>query len=245
MSKKTAIIFGGSGGIGIAVAQKMIENNIHVCLVYFDNKNIEKLVNNFQKGQYSLYKTDLSDENAIKLTVEQIIKDHQKIDIIVFSVSNKLENKPVFKLNSIDFNKHYNLQTLGLLNIVKSLEPQIKEKNKMKIVIVLSEVCICKPPAGLSHYTSSKYSLMGLTKTLAVELARYQCNVNMVSPGMVDTGLISGFPSKLIEITAEDNPLKRIATPGDVANAIIFLSSEESDYLNGVNIAVNGGGLMQ
>ena len=79
---------------------------------------------------------------------------------------------------------------------------------------------------------------------MSVELAKHNCTVNMVSPGMVDTNLISNLPPKLVEITAENNPLKRIAASSDVAKVILFLSSEGSDYLNGVNILVNGGGAM-
>lgn len=86
---------------------------------------------------------------------------------------------------------------------------------------------------------------MGMAKSMAVELAKYNCTVNMVSPGMTSTNLISNLPQKLIEITAANNPLGRIARPKDVANVVLFLASDEAEYINGTNILVNGGGIME
>jgi 3-oxoacyl-[acyl-carrier protein] reductase len=85
---------------------------------------------------------------------------------------------------------------------------------------------------------------MGFAKTMAVELAQYGCTVNSISPGMVDTALLKDMPHKLIELTAHNNPLKRIASPEDISNVVSFLASDETDYLNGVNIPVNGGGVI-
>ena len=85
---------------------------------------------------------------------------------------------------------------------------------------------------------------MGMAKTMAVELAQYGCTVNMVSPGMVETPLLDSLPSKLIEMNAYQNPLKRNAVPDDVSNVISFLASDQSDYINGANIVINGGAVM-
>ena len=131
-----------------------------------------------------------------------------------------------------------------MFNVIKSMKEHIKTKQKTKFVIVLTEYCTGKPPSGLSDYVTAKYALMGLAKSMSAELAKYNCTVNMVSPGMVKTKLISNLPPKLVEMTADNNPLKRIAEPSDVAKVILFLSGEGSDYLNGVNILVNGGGVM-
>jgi 3-oxoacyl-[acyl-carrier protein] reductase len=144
-----------------------------------------------------------------------------------------------------DIQKHIDTQVKGFFFIIQSLKPLIKSKHKIKFIIILTEYCTGKPPSGLSHYITAKYSLMGFGKSMAVELAKYNSTVNMISPGMVTTNLIKGLPPKLIEMTAETNPLKRIANPQDVSNTVLFLCSDGSDYLNGVNILVNGGGMMQ
>ena len=128
--------------------------------------------------------------------------------------------------------------------VCRDERPHEVSRHRIKIIVLLTEACTGKPPSGMSHYISAKYSLMGYCKCLAIELAKFNATVNMVSPGIVQTNLTAAFPQKMIEITAESNPLKRLATPKDVADVVSFLSGEESDYLNGVNILINGGGAM-
>ena len=105
----------------------------------------------------------------------------------------------------------------------------------------MTEYCIGKPPKGVAAYLTAKSALLGLSKVLSLELAEAKSTVNMISPGMVETKLIENLPKKLIEMTAYNNPLKKIASAEDIANVISFLASNDSDYLNGVNIPINGG----
>ena len=131
-----------------------------------------------------------------------------------------------------------------MLFVTKALNKQILKKYKTKFIVLTTEYCMATPPKGLSHYVTSKYAVMGMAKTMAVELAQYNCTVNMVSPGMVETRLLDSLPSKLIEMTAYQNPLKRNAVPDDVSNVISFLASDQSHYINGANIVINGGAVM-
>lgn len=244
MNQKTALVLGGNGGIGLEVANSMLNAGFRVCAAYHNNKDkLEKLQISNRK-QLSIYQFNLPDERSVKLAFGKMIEEHSKIDVVVYSVASPIKNKHILNADWADFNEHLELQAKGLFHIVQCLKEQIKSGYKTKFVIISTEYCIGKPPAGLSHYISARYSLLGLAKSMAVELAKYNCTVNIISPGMVDTGLISNLPPKLVEMTAESNPLKRIATPKDVANVALFLSSEKSDYLNGVNITVNGGGVM-
>ncbi len=244
MNEKVAIVLGGSGDIGLGIIKLLVNKDIKVCATYHKNKNKLEKLQESNKNYISIYQMDLSDENSIKNAFQQIFKEHKQIDIVVFSVTHPIKNKNILNLEWGDFEEHLNLQIKGMFYVVKNLREQIQTKHKTKFIILLTEYCIGKPPAGISHYIAAKYCLMGLAKSMAVELAKYNCTVNMVSPGMVETDLLSNLPPKLIELTAESNPLKRIATPKDVANVVLFLSSDDSDYLNGVNITVNGGGVM-
>jgi len=248
MNSKTALVLGGSGGIGLEVVNSMLNAGFRVCAAYHNNKDkIEELqaeLHSSSKKQLSAYQFNLPDENSVKLAFSKMLKEHPKIDVVVYSVTSPIKNKHILNADWADFNEHLELQTKGLFNVVQILKEQIKSGYKTKFIIISTEYCIGKPPAGLSHYISARYSLLGLAKSMAVEFAKYNCTVNIISPGMVDTGLISNLPPKLVEMTAENNPLKRIAAPKDVANVVIFLSSEKSDYLNGANITVNGGGVM-
>ena len=140
-----------------------------------------------------------------------------------------------------DFQEHIDIQIKAFFTLVRLILKNSNQKERVKFIILLTEYCFGKPPSNISHYVAAKYGLMGFVKSLAAELDANKYTFNMVSPGMVETGLVSNLPPKLIEMTAQSNPLKRIATPTDVANIISFLDSEESNYLNGVNILVNGG----
>ncbi len=244
MIGKTALVIGGSGGIGLEIANALVNNGIKVCATYYKDKNKLEKLQESNKNYMSTHQIDLLDENSTKKTFQQIFKEHKQIDIVIFSVVRPIKHKNLLNLEWEDFEEHLDLQIKGMFYVVQNLKEQIQAKRKTKFIILLTEYCIGKPPAGISHYVAAKYCLMGLAKSMAVELSKYNCTVNMVSPGMVDTDLISNLPPKLVELTAENNPLKRIATPKDVAKVVLFLSSDDSDYLNGANITVNGGSVM-
>lgn len=241
MEKKTIVICGITGGIGQEIAKQMLTEKNNVCGVYNNQDKIERLEEKLGTTGLSLFKIDLMDAESTAVGFEKLISKHPRIDVVVFSVSLPIEYKPILDSVWRDYARHLDLQLKGIYNIVQNLVKQIKSGQGIKFIILLTDACIGKPPAGMSHYVSAKYALLGMAKTMAVEFAKYNCTVNLVSPGMVQTDLISVFPAKLIEIQSENNPLKRIASPIDVANVVLFLSQDESNYLNGVNITVNGG----
>jgi 3-oxoacyl-[acyl-carrier protein] reductase len=242
--KKVALVIGGNGGIGYSISKRLINDGLQVCATYYNNKHNIDYLEKYSKDVFFNYKCDVRFEVEVKEVIDNIILKLKKIDVVVFTVSPSLNNKRILDLTWNDYSEHVELQLKSIFFIVKALGELIKLKNKIKFVIILSEYCIGKPPKGLSHYVTAKYAAMGMAKTMAAELAQYNCTVNMISPGMVDTDLLDGLPLKLIEITADQNPMKRIAIPQDVSNVVSFLSSNESDYLNGVNININGGGVM-
>lgn len=233
---KTALIIGGNGDIGSAIAQKMVQRGMKVYASYYGEKPDTPSINFFP--------IDVTNLDSVAGAFSQILTE-QKIDSVIFAVAAPIENKPLISLQWDDYSRHIDVQIKGLFNVVEALKGHIRLKNKMKFIVLLTEYCVGKPPASLAHYITAKYGLMGITKSMAVELAKYNCTVNMVSPGMTSTSLISNLPQKLIELTAQNNPLKRIAKPEDVANVVLFLASDEADYINGANILVNGGGVVE
>lgn len=242
MNQKVALVIGGNGGIGLEVVNSMVTEGIDVCCTYNKNKEeLEKLIQERESDNILLCQTDICSSSSVVSALQKIYENHNKIDIVVFSVSLPIRNRQVFKMAWSDFEGHIKLQIKGLFNVIQSMKEQIYAKHKIKFIVILTEYCIGKPPSGLADYGAAKYGLMGFAKAMAIELSRFNCTVNMVSPGIVKTDLISYLPHKLIEITIENNPLKRIASPKDVADTVMFLASDKSDYLNGANIAVNGG----
>ena len=124
------------------------------------------------------------------------------------------------------------------------LIPLMKTKKRGKIVNILTAYANGKPPTGISDYIVGKYSLLGLAKSLAVEVGKDGITVNCISPSMTETSLISHLPEKLKEFSASQVPIGRLAKPSDIASLALFLCSKQSDYISGENIIVSGGSIM-
>jgi 3-oxoacyl-[acyl-carrier protein] reductase len=235
---KTALVIGGKGDIGQAVVRRLSNDGFNVYATYY-NKPLKQKIENI-----NYIKCDVTIDQNIKNMIDTVIKKNNSIDAIVFTITPPIENVGVLDIKINDIEQHFQIQVMSVIKVISLLKEQFQKKYKTKIIVILTEYCIGKPPKGLTPYIIGKYALLGLSKVLAIELAEYNSTVNMLSPGMVDTKLIENLPSKLIEMTAYKNPLKRIASTNDIANVISFLASEESDYINGVNIPVNGGNII-
>lgn len=247
MEQKFALIIGGSGGIGIETAKTLLRQGIKVGITYNTNeKRLKKELEEkrIDSKEYSLHKIDLTSEDMVKEAVAAILQQEGKIDMVIHCATAPVTNKTIFELDWKEFQEHWEIQIKGLFTIVKSLSPLIQKNHKIKFITVLTEYCIGKPPALLSHYVAAKYAMMGFMKSMVSELTAHNCTFNMVSPGMVDTPLLDNLHPKIREVNAFKNPMKRIAAPADVAETISFLASEKADYLNGANIVVNGGNVL-
>jgi NAD(P)-dependent dehydrogenase (short-subunit alcohol dehydrogenase family) len=226
------LVIGGSGGIGCSIAKKL-KNDGHKVLITYTHDNIKADLVCSNVGCDKIH-YDLRQSG----TANKVRDEHPEIDAVVLAAVGSAGRVTVDELNADELNRQVDLQLFGALDMFLAWKDR-----KMKYVVVLSEYVIGTPPTGLTPYVVGKYSLMGLCKCMAVELARKNgTTVNMISPGMTDTLLLMGLPSKIKEFTADRNPLGRIGLPDDVADAAVFLLN--SDYCNGVNIPVNGGGLM-
>jgi len=242
MKKKVALVLGGSGGIGFSAVERLLSDGFIVCATYLTNKDkLKKISDGLDSTLIEVFQCDLSNVKNIHSLIKKISLLYGEIDVVTFSASSKLTNNRILNLEWDEYTNLFDLQVKPVFQVVKYLSKQLKAKHKTKFIILLTEYCVGSPPKGLSHYVTSKYASMGLAKTMAVELAEFNSTVNMISPGMVETDFLDNLPAKLIEITSLQNPLKRNASPQDISNAISFLASNQSDYLNGENMIINGG----
>ncbi|MDP3244343.1 MAG: SDR family oxidoreductase [bacterium] len=244
MSQKTALVIGGDGGIGSATSKVLLKDSWQVCGTYHvEGENLKNIKEELTGQPIKFYQLDFF-SNSVEADLLKIIEECQSVEAVIFCATAPINHKPLISLEWDDFKNHLTVQVEGVFRVMKAMKEQILSKQRRKFIVLLSEVCIGRPPVGLTPYVVAKYGLMGLVKAMTVELAPYNCTVNFVSPGMTETNLIKDFPSKLVEVAALNNPLKRIAKPEDVANVIAFLVSEKADYLNGAHITVNGGSIM-
>tara|TARA_A100001011_G_scaffold191429_1_gene200096 strand:- start:13982 stop:14731 length:750 start_codon:yes stop_codon:yes gene_type:complete len=241
---KTALVIGGNGGIGSSSVVKLLDDGFNVVASYKNNKHrLEEILQNHRyQERLKLIHLDASSDDDMKSKINELVALYGSIDIIVFSISEEYKNIRIFNLQWESLSNQLTNQLKSLHNLYSSLSGQIKNNVNTKFIILLSEVCFGSPPKGFSHYVTAKYALLGFAKSLAIELSAYNSTVNMISPGMIETDLLSNLPRKLIEINASQNPLGRNGSAEDIASLISFLASDKADYLNGINIPVNGGG---
>ena len=188
-----------------------------------------------------LRKVDLANEKEIDKTISSILEDHP-IDIFIHSPAYPIQHKDITNTAWNDFQKQFDLQTKSFLQISKLIIPHMKSQKFGKIISILTSYVVGKPPNGITDYVVGKYSLLGLTKCMAAELGSFGIRANSVSPSIVNTPLTDPLPNKLKEITKSQIPLEnRLAEPSEVAEVVLFLCGDGSNYITGENILVTGG----
>jgi 3-oxoacyl-[acyl-carrier protein] reductase len=246
LTNRKILVTGANGGIGISICEILLKNDAHLILFYNKNRdNIDKFLQEHKSlaSKIEIFKVDLINTDNLHQTLSQILKNGS-IDTVIHSVTSTIENKRMPDLLWNDFELHINLQTKSFYEIAKDVIPSMKSNKFGKFINILTSYTVGTPPPSVSSYLVGKYSLLGLSKALSIELASYGITVNCVSPSMTDTRLIDNLPLKLKEINANQNPQKRLAKPNDVAETILFLCSKNSSFINGENIIISGGQVM-
>ena len=244
LKKKTAVLTGSSRGIGKEVLKIFAENNANIiaCSRKKDENHIRYLdeLKKNNKVEIEPYFFDLSDTNLAKNSALDIIKKHKKIDILINNAGTihtalfqmtKLEKfKEVFETNFFSVVQFTQI-------ILKSMLP-----HKNGSIVNISSTSAFDNEDGRSAYSSSKLSLVSLTKTLSNELGRFNIRVNSIAPGLTETDMaIQNTKKEMIDKIVDDTALKRIGKPKDIANTVLFLSSDMSSYITGQTIRVDGG----
>ena len=236
---KKALITGASKGIGRAIAIKFAKNGAIVGINYFKSENearkVLELVNEHSKGV--LLKGDVGSYKEAKKIVEDFIKFAGGIDILVNN-AGIYERKNFEELSEEQWDETLRINLKGSFNICKHAIPYMHEGGK--IIFISSQLAL----KGSSHgadYAASKAGLLGLMKSLAIELASRKINVNAIAPGTIDTDIIAGYSMKERMEREKQIPLGRIGKPEDVANVALFLASDLANYVTGEVILVTGG----
>ena len=237
LNGKTALITGASGSIGRAITKKLHGLGAHV---FISGSNQEKLIELAKEleNNYTIKPCNLSDIKA----AEQLIADIEKLDILVCNAGINRDNLAI-RMTDEDFSAviDINLKTNFVLN-----REAIKKmmKNRYGRIINISSVVGVSGNPGQANYCASKAGLIGMTKSLAYEVASRGITVNAVAPGFITSNMTDALTDTQKEIIVQKIPAKVLGTPDDVANVVVFLASAESSYITGQTIHVNGGMLM-
>ena len=243
--KKVAFITGGSRGIGKQVALKYAKEGYNIVINYVsDNTDIKSLQDDFKKENVEilLVKADVTNKDQIQNLVKTAIEKFGHIDVLVNNAGITRDGL-LMRMKEEDFDKVIEINLKGTFLVTKEVVPYMMKKREGSIINISSVVGVVGN-AGQSNYAASKAGIIGFTKSVAKELASRNIRANCVAPGFIKTDMTDVLSEEVKENIHSQIPLKRMGTPEEVASLVYFLGSEESRYITGQVINVDGGMVM-
>ena len=240
-----ALITGGTRGIGREIAKKFAKEGCNLVLNYVsDNTDVEKIKSEFNEYGIDVLvlKADVSVFSDCENLVKEAIEKFGKIDILVNN-AGITKDTLIAMMKEDAFDKVIDVNLKGTFNVTKNVVPYMMKKRNGNIINISSVVGVVGN-AGQSNYAASKAGIIGFTKSLAKELAPRNIRVNAVAPGFIDTDMTSVLSDKVKENINLQIPLKRMGKAEEVANVVSFLANDESSYITGQVINVDGGMVM-
>lgn len=238
LKDKKALITGASGGIGKELARVLVEYDAEVCI---SGRNVEEL-NELKESlgdKCHIVPCDLSNKNEISELVSKSEEVLGQIDILVNNAGITKDN--IFlRMSDQEWEDVLNINLNSTFNILKLITKGMV-KRKYGRIINISSVVGATGGAGQVNYAASKAGLIGLTKSLSQELATRNITVNCIAPGFIETPMTEKLDDNRKDIIISSIPANRIGTPKDLSSAVIFLASQESSYIIGQTIHINGG----
>jgi 3-oxoacyl-[acyl-carrier protein] reductase len=243
LAGKVAIITGAANGLGLEAARVFLREGAKVALVDYDAVAGEQRVSVLRaEGEAPFYQVDVSNQSQVVEMVQMVKERFGQIDILINNAGITKDNM-LLKMSSEDFQKVMDINVNGVFNCTQAVVPHMLEQGAGKIINT-SSVSGVYGNVGQTNYAASKAAVVGMTKSWAKEFGRKGINVNAVAPGFVETSMVTTVPEKVIQGLLQVIPLQRLGKPSDIANAYLFLASNESDYVNGTVLHVDGGIMM-
>ncbi|MGN0501791.1 MAG: 3-oxoacyl-[acyl-carrier-protein] reductase [Ruminococcus sp.] len=241
-TNKTAVVTGGSRGIGLAIATKLAQGGANIAILYVgdESEGIKAKEELLQYGtKVEQYFCDVSDFEASQKVVEKVIEEFGGIDFLINN-AGITRDKLILNMEEKDFDAVIGVNLKGTFNMIKHTYKHFMKKRFGRIVSTSSIVGL-NGNAGQANYSASKAGIIGLTKSVAKELAGRGVTANAVAPGYIGTDMTNVLSDKVKDAMKAQIPAKRIGTPDDVANVVAFLCSDEAAYVTGEVIRVDGG----
>ena len=239
---KVAVITGGSRGIGYATADAFLREGAIVILTASSQENADKaakrLLEKYPNATVEGISPDLSDLQSVSDGFAKVTQKYGGIDILVNNAGVS-ESTPLEKYTQELFDKVMDLNVKGVFNATRAAAETMIPRGSGVILNTSSMVSISGQPSGFA-YPASKYAVNGMTQSLARELGPKGIRVNAVAPGIIETDMMRAVPKEVIEPMIQRIPLRRMGQPEDIANAFVFLASDEASYITGVVLSVDG-----
>ena len=240
LQNKVAIVTGGSRGIGYATVERFLQEGAAVVLTASSpetaQKAVDRLKEKYPEAQVSGISPDLMNLDEVRSAFQKVVDQYGAVDILVNNAGIS-ESTPFDGYTDDLFDKVMNLNVKGVFNATRSAVEHMTDGGV--ILNTSSMVSITGQPSGLA-YPTSKFAVNGMTVSLARELGPKGIRVNAVAPGIIETDMMKAVPKEVIDPMISRIPLRRLGQPEDIANAFVFLASEEASYITGVILSVDG-----
>ncbi|MEM2911762.1 MAG: SDR family NAD(P)-dependent oxidoreductase [Candidatus Bathyarchaeia archaeon] len=241
LKDKVAIVTGAGQGIGREIALSLARNGAKVVIIDISNKIFEVLKEIEKLGHDGLaVRCDVSNVNEVEKAVKEVLSKFGGVDILVNN-AGIYPFKSLTDMSEQDWDNVLNINLKGTFLFTRAVLPKMIEEKKGKIINIASIAGSVVGYPNLTHYSASKGGIVGFTRALALEVAQHGINVNAVSPGPILTPGTEAIGKEMYEQIKRSVPLGRWGLPEDVANLVIFLASDESSFITGQNIIVDGG----
>ena len=239
---KVALITGGSRGIGFATADRFLQEGAVVILTASSQGSADRAVAQLKEkhpsGTVAGISPDLSSLESVRTAFQEATSVYGCIDILVNNAGVS-ESTPFMEYTEETFDKVMDLNIKGVFNATRAAAECMVARGEGVILSTSSMVSISGQPSGFA-YPASKFAVNGLTVSLARELGPMGIRVNAVAPGITETDMMKAVPKEVIDPMIARIPLRRLGQPEDIANAFVFLASDEAAYITGVVLSVDG-----
>lgn len=243
LKEKVAIITGGANGIGLATVKRFLEEGAKVIIADFDSENGTWREEQLQsEGEVAFVRVNVAEEESVVSLVDQTMQRYGRIDILINN-AGILADATLTKMTGEMFDHVLDVNVKGVFNCTKAVAPHMIAQGSGKIINT-SSVSGIYGNFGQTNYAASKAAVVGMTQTWAKELGPRGINVNAVAPGFTATEMIEQMPEKVVARITQQIPLQQIAEPRDIANAYLFLASDEARYVHNHVLHVDGGIVM-
>ena len=241
LSGKTAIITGSARGIGKGIAELFSENEANIVIVDIIQDEINKTVASLKESNPNVIgiKCDITNEEEVENCVKNVIKQFTTIDILVNN-AGITNDKLLMRMKLEDWESVIKVNLTGTFLFTQKVSKIMIRQRKGKILNISSVIGLIGN-AGQANYAASKGGIIAFTKSVAKELAARNINVNAIAPGFIKTEMTDKLPETIQEYYLKNIPLKRFGNIKDVANLALFLCCEDSDYITGQTIIIDGG----
>jgi 3-oxoacyl-[acyl-carrier protein] reductase len=247
LKDKVALITGGAAGIGKATARRFDEEGAVVIICDVDAKGGETALEDLGPTA-AFYRVDVTDRNSVDRWIESVLEKYGRVDVLVNNAGIvrdgllvKLKDDRLIKqMPESDFDLVVSINLKGVFNCTQAVVPAMI-RQKGGVVLNATSIVGIDGNIGQTNYIATKAGVIGMTKAWSRELGPYGIRVNAVAPGFTATDIISSMPEKIIEGMKARTPLRRLGRPRDIANAYLFLASDEASFISGDVLRVDGG----